>query len=180
MNGGVTGYDVDVEYAIIKNTILEEQYNNTETTPRHFRDLIQSYIDCFRGPDLWRTIGSTLPICSQQLTGLAFLNVYASLFFRQSGFTNAFLVTTITGMLIITFCSHFGFSLTLAVHSRHLPHYCNLSHPRNRQIWSSTRRLCCHSPLFIRFVASRYPWTGGPNTSFEELPHLCGLSLVTW
>lgn len=36
-----------------------------------------------------------IPICAQQLTGLAFLNVYASLFFRQSGFDNAFLITTI-------------------------------------------------------------------------------------
>ncbi|KAH7361326.1 sugar transporter [Pyrenochaeta sp. MPI-SDFR-AT-0127] len=99
VNGGISGYDVDVEYNIIKNTIREEQQNSEETDPGHFSGIVRSYIDCFRGPDLWRTLGSTLPICAQQLTGLAFLNTYASLFFKQSGFSNAFLVTTIMAII---------------------------------------------------------------------------------
>lgn len=97
VNGGIVGYNVEIEYNIIKNTILEEVHNSEETDPRQFSGIVQSYIDCFKGPDFWRTIGSTLPICAQQLTGLAFLNTYASLFFKQSGFSNAFLVTTIMG-----------------------------------------------------------------------------------
>lgn len=63
VHGGVTNYDVEVEFAIIKNPILEEQ----------------------------------------QLTGLAFLNTYASLFFKQSGFNNAFLVTAIMGKTAFIF-----------------------------------------------------------------------------
>lgn len=97
VHGGVINYDVEVEYAIIKNTILEEQHVSNETEPQNLGGVLRSYLDCFRGPDLRRTLGSTLPICAQQLTGLAFLSTYASLFFKQSGFTNAFLVTTIMG-----------------------------------------------------------------------------------
>ncbi|OBU00897.1 hypothetical protein VE01_00841 [Pseudogymnoascus verrucosus] len=36
-----------------------------------------------------------MPSFAQQLSGLSFLNTYASLFFKQSGFKNAFLITTI-------------------------------------------------------------------------------------
>lgn len=64
-----------------------------------WKQLIRSYVDCFRGPNLKRTIGSALPVCAQQLTGLSFLNTYASVFFRQSGFDNPFLITTIMSML---------------------------------------------------------------------------------
>lgn len=97
VHGGVLNYDIEVEYAIIKNTILEEQQRSYEMNPKTLSGVLRSYLDCFRGPDLRRTLGSTLPICAQQLTGLAFLSVYASLFFKQSGFDNAFLVTTIMG-----------------------------------------------------------------------------------
>lgn len=98
VHGGVANYDVEVEYAIVRNTILEEQQHlSDETSPNNISGVLRSYLDCFRGPDLRRTLGSTLPICAQQMTGLAFLNTYASLFFKQSGFTNAFLVTTIMG-----------------------------------------------------------------------------------
>lgn len=99
VHGGVTNYDVEVEYAIVKNTILEEHHLSDETSPHNISGVLRSYLDCFRGPDLRRTLGSTLPICAQQLTGLSFLNTYASLFFKQSGFNNAFLVTTIMGKL---------------------------------------------------------------------------------
>lgn len=96
----MANYDVEVEYAIVRNTILEEQHFSDETSPHNISGVLRSYLDCFRGPDLRRTLGSTLPICAQQLTGLAFLNTYASLFFKQSGFTNAFLVTTIMGEIV--------------------------------------------------------------------------------
>jgi MFS family permease len=99
VNGGVQGYDVDHEYSIIKNTILEEQQRAVEVEPQHFKQFLHSCVQCFRGPNLRRTIGSALPICAQQLTGLSFLNTYASLFFKQSGFTDAFLITTILGEL---------------------------------------------------------------------------------
>ncbi len=97
MNGGVDGYDVEVEYAIIRNTIMEERRQRAELgiDDQSFKSLIRSYIACFQGPNARRTLGAALPACAQQLTGLSFLSTYASLFFKQSGFSNAFLVTTI-------------------------------------------------------------------------------------
>ncbi|KAI9036016.1 uncharacterized protein KD926_002538 [Aspergillus affinis] len=55
----------------------------------------ESYLECFQRTNVRRTIGAALPGCAQQLAVLSFLNTYASLFFKQSGFDNAFLITTI-------------------------------------------------------------------------------------
>lgn len=97
VNGNVADYDVEIEYAIIRNTILEERRELQDLGLDHksFRAVLRSYSECFKGPNARRTLGAALPICAQQLTGLAFLNIYASLFFKQSGFKNPFLVTTI-------------------------------------------------------------------------------------
>lgn len=118
VHGGVANYDVQVEYAIVKNTILEDQQLSDETSPHNISGVLRSYLDCFRGPDLRRTLGSTLPICAQQLTGLAFLNTYASLFFKQSGFTNAFLVTTIMGKTASIFGRFSAILLTCDISSK--------------------------------------------------------------
>ncbi|OAA56261.1 sugar transporter [Niveomyces insectorum RCEF 264] len=103
VNGNVDGFDVEIEYAIIKNTVLEEQYRQRELgiQDQSFREMLDSYVECFRGPNARRTLGAALPACTQQLTGLAFLNVYASLFFKQSGFQDAFLITTILAVIAL-------------------------------------------------------------------------------
>lgn len=97
MNGGVQDYDVEVEYSIIKNTIITEKQANEEYSGEDmsFKAILQSYLECFHRPNVRRTLGACLPGCSQQLAGLSFLNTYASLFFKQSGFNNAFLITTV-------------------------------------------------------------------------------------
>lgn len=95
VNGNVKDYDIEIEYAIIKATILEERRGNDRIALTNFRQLANSYIECFRNGNARRTLASSLPACSQQLTGLAFLGTYASLFFQQSGFSNPFLITTI-------------------------------------------------------------------------------------
>ncbi|KAL7940835.1 general substrate transporter [Trichoderma barbatum] len=99
--GNVEGYDVELEYAIIKNTILEERrrLHSLGLNDTGLKHLVRSYVECFQGPNKWRTLGAALPVCAQQLTGLSFLNTYASLFFKQSGFKNPFLITTILSML---------------------------------------------------------------------------------
>jgi hypothetical protein len=101
INGNVEGYDIEVEYAIIKNTILEErrEAHALGLDNHSFKQLLRSYGECFRGPNARRTLGAALPACAQQLTGLSFLSTYASLFFKQSGFSNAFLITTILSMV---------------------------------------------------------------------------------
>ncbi|WRT68753.1 uncharacterized protein IL334_005733 [Kwoniella shivajii] len=97
VNGNVEGYDVDAEYEVIKNIIAEERERREAEgmIDGNWRTLLKSYGDCFKGTNLKRTIASSLPASVQQLTGLAFLSGYASLFFQQSGFTNAFEITTI-------------------------------------------------------------------------------------
>ncbi|KAH7381064.1 general substrate transporter [Cadophora sp. MPI-SDFR-AT-0126] len=86
INGSVEDYDVDSEYAVIKNTILEER-QSMEAIGNNAASEI--------------TLGAALPACTQQLTGLSFLNTYASLFFRQSGFTDPFLITTILTVIAL-------------------------------------------------------------------------------
>ncbi|KAM6511998.1 hypothetical protein FALCPG4_016986 [Fusarium falciforme] len=97
VNGRVQDYDVETEYAIIKNTILEERNLREENglNDKSFADIVTTYLACFKGSNARRTLGAALPACAQQLTGLSFLNTYASLFFKQSGFDNAFLISTI-------------------------------------------------------------------------------------
>ncbi|KAG7139279.1 Major facilitator-type transporter ecdD like protein [Verticillium longisporum] len=111
VNGRVPGYDVDAEYAIIKNSILEqrrrrqelEQDDGSSSSRKGWRELADSYVACFRGPNARRTLGSALPACAQQLTGLSFLSTYASLFFRQAGFADPFLITTVlTAIALVT------------------------------------------------------------------------------
>lgn len=98
MNGKIPGYDVEAEYAIIKNSIIEQRRREDESDEHQhmgWKQLLMSYVECFKGVNAKRTLGAALPACAQQLTGLAFLKTYASLFFREAGFDDPFLITTI-------------------------------------------------------------------------------------
>jgi len=117
INGNVEGYDVDAEFAVIRNTIIRERQEAEELGlhTKGRKALLRSYLECFKGTNAVRTLGAAAPICAQQLTGLSFLNTYASLFFRQSGFTDPFLITTIltvialgTSIALILFTDRFG------------------------------------------------------------------------
>lgn len=100
VNGNVKGYHVEAEYEVIKNIIIEEQerLELLGIKDQSWRSILKSYVECFRGPNLKQTIAASLPASCQQLTGLAFLSGYASLFFREAGFTNAFEITSILCM----------------------------------------------------------------------------------
>ncbi|KAL4903125.1 hypothetical protein BDW74DRAFT_169064 [Aspergillus multicolor] len=117
VNGNVEGYDVEAEYQIIKNTILVERQARLEFGQKNmtFTGLLRSYAACFNRQNFRRTLGSCLPGSAQQLAGLSFLNTYASLFFKQSGFDNAFLVTTVlcsiqlaTSLILMLLSDKFG------------------------------------------------------------------------
>ncbi|RSL48990.1 hypothetical protein CEP54_012648 [Fusarium duplospermum] len=103
VNGKVAGYDVDTEYAIIKNSILEQRKrkNELEETDMGWKAVAKSYVDCFKGVNAKRTLGATAPACAQQLTGLSFLKTYSSLFFRQAGFDDPFLITTVITVIAL-------------------------------------------------------------------------------
>ena len=47
VNGQVEGYDVNTEYTVIENTVLEEQIKASETDPQSFRQLLRSYVQRF-------------------------------------------------------------------------------------------------------------------------------------
>lgn len=81
VNGGIEGYDVELEYAVVLNTIEEERRHRPaedDLSIRDWRALLRSYADCFRGVNLTRTIAASLPLVMQQVTGLSFLNTYSS------------------------------------------------------------------------------------------------------
>jgi MFS transporter, SP family, sugar:H+ symporter len=96
VNGNVPGYDIEVEYSIMKNGILEQRKRRQITEEKMgWKQLLRSYVDCFKGVNARRTLGAAIPACAQQLTGLSFLKTYSSLFFRQAGFSDPFLITTV-------------------------------------------------------------------------------------
>ncbi|ODN93565.1 sugar transporter [Cryptococcus wingfieldii CBS 7118] len=97
VNGNVEGYNIDAEYQVIRNTIEDEQEHMTALgeDDQSWRSIVKSYGECFKGTNLKRTLAASLPASCQQLTGLAFLSGYASLFFREAGFSNAFEITSI-------------------------------------------------------------------------------------
>lgn len=119
LNGNVPGYDVDTEYNIIKNSILEQRRRQEDDagaqSTQSWNKLLKSYVECFQGVNAKRTLGAALPACAQQLTGLSFLKTYASLFFREAGFDDPFLITTIltiiallTSIALMLFTDKFG------------------------------------------------------------------------
>jgi hypothetical protein len=57
INGNIEGYDVDAEYAIVKNTILEERAIKASMGLEGggFKDVITSYLECLKGVNLVRT-----------------------------------------------------------------------------------------------------------------------------
>lgn len=98
VNGMIKGYDVEKEYEILKHTIVHEKKVSEKPAQQQqskLKQILKPYAECFNRTNIRRTVGASLPACAQQLSGLAFLNTYASVFFKQCGFENAFLVVTV-------------------------------------------------------------------------------------
>ena len=159
--GNVPGYDVEKEYAIIKNTLIEEKHKDKEDKVRGFRNIIDLYLMCFRHGNLKRTIGAAAPICAQQLTGLSFLSTYASLFFRQSGFDNAFLITTIMS----EYWHRNGPCRYVCSHSYRLYCPCGryLSHGRNGYYWSQASGIRLKHRLYCVHAGGRHSRAGSKD-----------------
>jgi hypothetical protein len=51
VNGSVPGYDVEAEYAVVKNIIIEERSMRAELglDNDNWRDLMRSYAACLKG-----------------------------------------------------------------------------------------------------------------------------------
>ncbi|KAL4867811.1 hypothetical protein BDV12DRAFT_209528 [Aspergillus spectabilis] len=104
INGGFPDYDIDSEYAVIKNNILDQRRLRQELGEDRevgWKQMLKSYVECLKGVNTKRTLVAAAPACAQQLTGLAFLKTYSSLFFRQAGLADPFLITTILMVLAL-------------------------------------------------------------------------------
>ncbi|KAM0269835.1 hypothetical protein ACHAQH_009637 [Verticillium albo-atrum] len=60
-----------------------------------------SFVECFKGTDLRRTLIATMALVGQQFMGVAFLAGYITYFFALVGFTNAFVCTVIVNAISI-------------------------------------------------------------------------------
>ena len=64
-----------------------------------------SYLDCFRAPLVARLMTGIGLQALQQLTGVNFIFYYGTSFFKRAGFTNPFIISTITN--VVNVCSTF-------------------------------------------------------------------------
>ncbi|KAF5572446.1 major facilitator superfamily domain-containing protein, partial [Fusarium pseudocircinatum] len=90
LRGDESGYDVDTDITIISSTIEHE---------REMASSDASYVDCFRGVNLRRTVLACLPMVMQQFCGFPLCGNYLAYFLTLSGLSNAFLITLISNLL---------------------------------------------------------------------------------
>jgi hypothetical protein len=79
--GKVEGYNIEAEYAIIKNTLNEERSQNSFQTTR---DVINSYLLPFKGRDKWRLMAGTIPLMCCQLSGVNLFGNYSACAYYQN------------------------------------------------------------------------------------------------
>ncbi|ORX39544.1 general substrate transporter [Kockovaella imperatae] len=100
--GKIENYDIDTEYAIIKNTLMEERAQNSYGT---LQDVLKSYVAVFQGRNKWRLIAGTVPLMCCQLSGVNLFGNYSAYFFSLAGFSNPYLVQVlIFGSTLATQC----------------------------------------------------------------------------
>ncbi|KAK2757831.1 sugar transporter [Colletotrichum kahawae] len=101
LRGKEPGYDVEADFDLIMRTIEHEKTTRGETV---------SFIDCFRGVDLRRTLLACLPMVMQQFSGWSLCGNYLTYFLTLAGLEDAFLITVIANVLSI-FAVLLSFSL---------------------------------------------------------------------
>lgn len=90
LRGNEPGYDVDDDITLIGTTIAHEKASH-EDAP--------SYLECFRGTDLRRTLLACLPMVMQQFLGFTLGNQYQAYFLGLAGLSNSFVITVISSLL---------------------------------------------------------------------------------
>ncbi|KAJ5578459.1 uncharacterized protein N7459_007423 [Penicillium hispanicum] len=95
------GYSVDLELETIRETLDQELRASTEAP---------SYLDCFRGTDLRRTLIAVLPMVMQGFSGYSLCGNYLAYFLTMSGVSDAFVITVIS-MLCAIFATLLSFIL---------------------------------------------------------------------
>ncbi|KAJ3962642.1 hypothetical protein N0V92_000627 [Colletotrichum tropicale] len=101
LRGKEPGYIVEADVDLIMRTIEHERSTSGAGV---------SFMDCFRGVDLRRTLLACLPMVMQQFSGWPLCGNYLTYFLALAGLEDAFLVTVIANVLSI-FAVILSFSL---------------------------------------------------------------------
>ncbi|EQB49238.1 hypothetical protein CGLO_11440 [Colletotrichum gloeosporioides Cg-14] len=101
LRGKEPGYIVEADVDLIMRTIEHEKSTSGAEV---------SFMDCFRGVDLRRTLLACLPMVMQQFSGWPLCGNYLTYFLALAGLEDAFLVTVIANVLSI-FAVLLSFSL---------------------------------------------------------------------
>ncbi|KAJ0349163.1 hypothetical protein COL154_013633 [Colletotrichum chrysophilum] len=92
LRGKEPGYIVEADVDLIMRTIEHEKSTSGAEV---------SFMDCFRGVDLGRTLLACLPMVMQQFSGWPLCGNYLTYFLALAGLEDAFLVTVIANVLSI-------------------------------------------------------------------------------
>lgn len=94
--GGITEYNLDVEYARIARTVEAEQKLNTDSWRKQ-------YTDCFKGRNLMRVFVGFAGLFASQISGIPVFFGLSSFFFSIAGYDKPFQATVIQGCILIMF-----------------------------------------------------------------------------
>lgn len=90
----VSSYDVDIEYEVLR-VAIESEKRAADSTESVWR----SYIDCFRGRNLRRTLVASSGMFGQAFSGVALFFGNITYFFQQAGYPRPFEANLIVGCL---------------------------------------------------------------------------------
>ena len=99
------GRDRDAAHALSRLVSLPPNHPEVEAELdeiQHEKELDESsYLDCFRPANkiLFRTLSGIVLQAWQQLTGINFIIYYGTTFFKNSGISNPFLITTVINII---------------------------------------------------------------------------------
>ncbi|RSH84102.1 hypothetical protein EHS25_005347 [Saitozyma podzolica] len=96
VNGGVEGYDLETEYAILVQEVEDGHRLAVRSSGTSFFDL-------FRGTNLRRTLISFGPFGWQQWIGVPVIFGYTSYFFQLAGLKEVFMGTVAVNLILVVF-----------------------------------------------------------------------------
>ncbi|KAL1629321.1 hypothetical protein SLS56_005425 [Neofusicoccum ribis] len=103
IRGSQAGFDLDEEVRAMQNTLDHERQSRADTNQA-------SYLECFQGENLRRTLIACLPVVMQLFMGFPLCGNYLAYFLKLSGIDDAFLITVIS-VLCSLISSAFAFFL---------------------------------------------------------------------
>lgn len=109
--GGISGYDTDYHYDIIKVTVEQERgspHDENATLRDRIRTNLGELRQIFTGSNGLRTLIAFMPSAVQQIGGLTVLSNYASYFAQTAGFADPFLYSlllAVSALVMVIACA---------------------------------------------------------------------------